>query len=136
LEKETTLMPPDNPGAIQEVELLNVSFARSDITDFTLFHQAISTDESYYQSYFHKIMPKYFSCLSEAPITEYSCPNLFCGKISECFRKNLRSGSYDFYLCGEREMIREVTLLIDEIYPESRVYTEVFYYSGFRPTSN
>jgi len=104
-----------------------VSFARSGVTDFTLLHQAISADELYYQSYFHKITPKYFSCLSAAPVTESLLPNLFCGKISECIRKNLQPGSYDFYLCGEREMIREVTLLIDEIYPESRVYTEVFY---------
>jgi benzoate/toluate 1,2-dioxygenase reductase subunit len=104
-----------------------VSFARSGITGFTLLHQAISADELYYQSYFHKITPKYFSCLSEAPSTESSFPNLFCGEISECIRKNLRPGSYDFYLCGEREMIRDVTLLVDEIYPESRVYTEVFF---------
>jgi ferredoxin-NADP reductase len=104
-----------------------VSFARSGVTDFALLHQAISADELYYQSYFHKITPKYFACLSEAPVAESSLPNLFGGMVSECIRKNLRPGSYDFYLCGEREMIREVTLLVDEIYPESRVYTEVFF---------
>ena len=104
-----------------------VCFARSGLTDFTLFHQAISADEFYYQSLFQEITPKYFSCLSQAPIAESSLTNLFCGKISECIRKNLRPGSYDFYLCGEREMIRDVTLLVDEIYPESRVYTEVFF---------
>jgi benzoate/toluate 1,2-dioxygenase reductase subunit len=104
-----------------------VSFARSGITDFTLLHQAVSVDELYYRLYFQKITPRYFSCLTEVPFTESSLPNLFCGKISECIRKNLRPGSYDFYLCGEREMLREVTLLVDGIYPESRVYTEVFY---------
>jgi len=104
-----------------------VSFARSGITDFTLLHQAISADELYYQSYFQKITPKYFSCLPETPSKKSSFPNLYGGKISECIRKNLRPGSYDFYLCGEREMIRDVTLLVDEIYPESRVYTEVFF---------
>ena len=31
------------------------------------------------------------------------------------------------FLCGEREMIRGVTLLVDERFPGSRVYTEVFY---------
>lgn len=104
-----------------------VSFARSGITDFTLLHQAISADELYYQSYFQKITPKYFSCLPETPSKKSSFPNLYCGKISECIRKNMHPGSYDFYLCGEREMIREVTHLVDEIYPESRVYTEVFF---------
>ena len=104
-----------------------VSFARSGITDFTLLHQAVSADELYYRSYFQKATPRYFSCLSQATNTEASLPNLFCGKISECIRKNLRPGSYDFYLCGEREMIQDVTLLVDEIYPESRLYTEVFF---------
>jgi len=104
-----------------------VSFARSGITDFTLLHQAISADELYYQSYFQKITPKYFSCLPETPSKTSAFPNLYCGKISECIRKNMHPGSYDFYLCGEREMIREVTHLVDEIYPESRVYTEVFF---------
>ena len=104
-----------------------VSFARSGVTEYTLLHQAISADELYYQSYFQKNTPKYFPCLVEAANTESGLSNVFCGKISECIRKNLRSGSYDFYLCGEREMLREVTLLVDGIYPESRVYTEVFY---------
>ena len=104
-----------------------VSFARSGITDFTLLHQAISADELYFKSYFQKITPKYFSCLPVTPSKTFSFPNLYCGKISECIKKNLRPGSYDFYLCGEREMIREVTQLVDEIYPESRVYTEVFF---------
>jgi len=104
-----------------------VSFARSGVTDFTLLHQAISADELYYQSYFHKTTLKYFACLSETPIAESLHPNLFGGRIAECIRKNLQPGSYDFYLCGERETIREVTLLVDEMYPQSRVYTEVFY---------
>lgn len=104
-----------------------VCFARSGITGFTLFQEAISADELYYRSYLQEITPKCFSCLPEAPATEPSLPNLFYGKISECVRKNLPRGSYDFYLCGEQEMIRDVTLLVDEIYPESRVYTEVFH---------
>ena len=104
-----------------------VSFARSGITEFTLLHQAVSVDDLYYQSYLHKTTSKYFSCLSEAPITATSLPNLFCGKTSECIRKNLCPGSYDFYLCGAREMISDVTLLVDELYPQSRIYTEVFY---------
>ena len=104
-----------------------VSFARSGVTDFTLLHQAISADELYYRSYFQKNTPRYFPCLVEPPIEESTLSNVFCDNISECIRKNLRPGSYDFYLCGEREMIQEVTRLVDETYPESRLYTEVFF---------
>lgn len=104
-----------------------ISFARSGITDFTLFHLAVSADELYYQSYFNTFTPNYFPCLSQVPTAGSSIPNLFCGRMSRCIRENLRSASYDFYLCGERETIRDVTLLVDEFYPDSRVYTEVFF---------
>jgi ferredoxin-NADP reductase len=104
-----------------------VCFARSGVTDYTLLHQAISADELYYRSYFQNNTPNYFPCLVQTPITESGLSNVFCGKISECIRKNLRPGNYDFYLCGEREMIQDVTGLVDEIYPESRLYTEVFF---------
>jgi ferredoxin-NADP reductase len=104
-----------------------VCFARSGVTGYTLLHQAISADELYYRSYFQKNTSRYFPCLVEPPIKASTLSNVFCGKISECIRKNLQPGSYDFYLCGEREMIRDVTRLVDETYPESRLYTEVFF---------
>jgi hypothetical protein len=63
----------------------------------------------------------------EAPIKASTLSNFFGGKISECIRKKLPPGSYDFYLCGERETIQDVTRLVDEIYPASRLYTEVFF---------
>lgn len=104
-----------------------VSFARSGVRDFALLHQAISADELYYQSDFIEITPKYFACLSEAPVKESSCPDMFCGKVSDCISKNLPPGCYDFYLCGDREMIQDVTLLADESFPGSYVFTEVFF---------
>ena len=50
MEKETTLIPPDNTDMIQTVELLIVSPARSGITNFTLSHQAILVEEIYPES--------------------------------------------------------------------------------------
>ena len=38
--------------------------------------------------------------------------------------------AYDFYLCGREEMIRDVTLLVDEAFPGSRVYAEIFFSSS------
>jgi ferredoxin-NADP reductase len=100
-----------------------VCFARSGVTDFTLFQQAMSVDDLYYQSIFNKITSKYFTCFPAAPLL----PDAFCGTISDCIRENLRRGRYDFYLCGEREMLCEVMHLVDEQYSGSRVYSEVFY---------
>lgn len=42
-------------------------------------------------------------------------------------RDELSVKAYDFYLCGCREMIRDVTLLVDERFPGSYIYTELFY---------
>ena len=34
---------------------------------------------------------------------------------------------YDFYLCGRSDMIRDVILIVDEQFPGSYVYTEIYY---------
>jgi len=34
---------------------------------------------------------------------------------------------YDFYLCGRSDMIRDVILIVDEKFPGSYVYTEIYY---------
>ena len=52
---------------------------------------------------------------------------MFQGHVADCIKANLPHKTYDFYLCGEREMIREVTLLVDELYTGSYVFTEVFF---------
>jgi ferredoxin-NADP reductase len=104
-----------------------VSFARSGITGFIFFQQAASQRELYYRSDFQGITLNHILCLPGASAAENPMPELFRGRISDCVRKYLPRGRYDFYLCGERRMIRDVTLLIDEVYRESRVYTEVFY---------
>jgi len=41
--------------------------------------------------------------------------------------KDRRKDCSDFYLCGRQDMIRDVTLLIDEEFQGSLVYSEVFY---------
>lgn len=104
-----------------------VSMARSGVTDFVLLHEANSAKELYYHSYFREITPNYFACLTEVTNSEVSLLDAYQGEISVCLQKNLSTQSYDFYLCGHRKMIRDVTLLVDEVYPGSRVYREVFF---------
>jgi ferredoxin-NADP reductase len=47
--------------------------------------------------------------------------------VTEYLQQHLPPAPYDFYLCGRREMIRDVTWLADEQYPDSRIYSETFY---------
>ena len=51
----------------------------------------------------------------------------FHGRVTDYLRDKLPVTAYDFYLCGRREMIRDVTLLVDERFPGSHIYTEPFY---------
>jgi benzoate/toluate 1,2-dioxygenase reductase subunit len=100
------------------------SMARSGISGFTLLHGVRITDDLYYGSLLQQAAGKYVPCLTE---TKKLPANAFGGTVAEYLQQHLASKSYDFYLCGRREMIRDVTLLIDERFPESLVYTELFY---------
>jgi len=104
-----------------------VSMARAGVTDFTLFHEVEVERELFYQSELRDAASEYHACLAEVSEDKMSFADLFCGKAADCLKKNLTKASYDFYLCGSEETIRAVTLLADENYPGSLIYTEVFY---------
>lgn len=100
------------------------SMARSGITGFMLLHGVSLPDDLYYASQFQQSALRYIPCLTG---TEQIPPHTFMGKVTAYLEQHLAPGAYDFYLCGRYEMIRDVTLLIDERFPESLVYTEQFY---------
>lgn len=101
-----------------------VSMARSGVTGFTLLHGVRSAAEIYYPSVFKSTAKYYIPCISES----YKSPEAFFqGRVTDYLYKNIAPGRYDFYLCGRREMIRDVTICVDEKFPESLVFTETFY---------
>ena len=104
-----------------------VSIARSGIKKFTLFHEARNAEELYYQSVFKKIKATYHPCLPSPESAIQRPEGIFQGHVANCIKANLPRKTYDFYLCGHREMIRNVTLLVDDRYTGSFVYTEVFF---------
>jgi len=99
--------------------------ARSGISGFTLLHAVRLPADLYYASRLRQKARKYIPCLTEeakkAPL------DVFQGNATEYLKQHLTPGAYDFYLCGRSEMIRDVTHLIDRRFPESLVYTELFY---------
>ena len=100
------------------------SMARSGITGFTLLHGVDNSAELYYASEIQEPAKQYVACLS-GKIEENS--GYFRGRVTEYIQKKLLIRAYDFYLCGRRDMIRDVTLLVDECFAGSHVYTELFY---------
>jgi ferredoxin-NADP reductase len=100
------------------------SMARSGVSDFTILHGVRLPEDLYYAAQFKMSAAKYVPCLTEAKKLP---PDAFKGKVTTYLDEHLPCSTYDFYLCGRREMIRDVTLLIDERFPDSLVYTEMFF---------
>ena len=104
-----------------------VSMGRFGIADFNIIHEVESAADLYYQDLFRKIASSYTACLLAPSEADLSTPDTFHGNAAGFIKENLTSATYDFYLCGDREMTREVTLLADEHFPGSYVFKEVFY---------
>ncbi len=104
-----------------------VSMARSGAKGFILLHGVGHPEDLYYGSYFSKTATRYVSCISKAVVENGKEPGMFQGKATRFIRTELERGKYDFYLCGREEMVRDVTHLVDDFFPGSLVYSEVFF---------
>ncbi len=104
-----------------------LSMARSGVTGFTLLHGVPTVKDLHYEEFFAAAARMYVPCVSREPNQLLSKPNGFHGRITDYLKINLPVKKYDFYLCGRQDMIRDVTLLSDERFPGSFVFTEVFY---------
>ena len=100
------------------------SMIRSGVTGFTVLHGVDSPQDLYYQSKLESAADLYIPCISKKyqSSTEY-----FRGRVTDYLQKHLPPAAYDFYLCGRREMIRDITWLVDERFPGSLLYSEQFY---------
>lgn len=100
------------------------SMAGSGVTGFTLVHGVDHPRDLYYQSQLESAADHYEPCISG----EYqSDTTYFRGRVTDWLKAHLPPAAYDFYLCGRREMIRDVTWLVDERFAGSLVYSELFY---------
>jgi NAD(P)H-flavin reductase len=100
------------------------SIVSSGVTDITLFHGVTFAENLYYADFLRSAVKRYVPCLSNP---DKSSGDHFAGKVTDYLQKHLAPGAYDFYLCGRSEMIRDATLLIDERFPGSFIYTEQYF---------
>ena len=100
------------------------SMARSGVTGFVLLHGVDNPDDLYYAAELKTAADLYVACISK---DDPSSSAYFRGRVTDYLQRRLPPAAYDFYLCGRREMIRDVTWLVDEKYGDSRIYTETFY---------
>jgi NAD(P)H-flavin reductase len=100
---------------------------RSGVRDFLLLHGVRAAEDLYYEDLFRAAAAEVVPCLTGHGGGQLPRPEAFYGRVTAYLEKNLTRNPYDFYLCGREEMIRDVTLLVDEAFPGSRVYAEIFF---------
>jgi len=104
-----------------------VSMACSGTRGFTLLHGAHLPEDLYYASIFRAKAKQYVPCLTGTPSKSSELPDAFYGRVTDYLETRLPFEAYDFYLCGRSDMIRDVTLLVDDKFHGSYVYSEIFY---------
>ncbi|RPJ19824.1 MAG: hypothetical protein EHM26_06630 [Desulfobacteraceae bacterium] len=103
-----------------------VSMARAGVKDFILLHGVRRSLDLYYDPLLRKAARLYVPCLSTLRDPKEGVPGGFAGRVTGYLANQLASGAYDFYLCGNADMIRDVILLVDQKFLDSLVYTEPF----------
>ncbi len=99
-----------------------LSMMRAGARGFVFLHGVRDGSELCYRDEMSAAARPYVPCLSADPI-----PGVYHGRVTGWASAHLAPGSYDFYLCGNRDMIRDLTILADERFAGSRVFTEVFF---------
>jgi benzoate/toluate 1,2-dioxygenase reductase component len=104
-----------------------VSMARAGITGFTLLHGASSMEDLHYRRVVQPAAGRYLGCVTRERFG-HSFPSWgYHGRVSDFLKKEIPVMTYDFYLCGNRAMVRDVASRVDESFPGSRVFFEVFF---------
>ena len=104
-----------------------VSMARSGLKGFTLLHGARHAGELYYQDLLRQSAHQYLPINWAISDQDHVSSDQFHGKMVDLLEQHLKPERYDFYLCGWQKMIKDVTHLVDDRYPGSHLYTEVFF---------
>lgn len=103
-----------------------VAMAASGIRDFILLHGAREASGLFYRKELLLAARRYIPCLSGTGRSGVNMLDLHRGYVTDYIDRNLKPGTYDFYLCGSMAMIRDMTHLLDQHYPGTRIYSEAF----------
>jgi ferredoxin-NADP reductase len=98
---------------------------RSGLRRFFLLHGVPDPEELYYRKEMQTLPGSYVPCVAGAASAHTGA--IYPGRVTDYVREKLPDGSYDFYLCGGRNMVRDVMGLVDLRFPQARIFTELFY---------
>ena len=104
-----------------------VAYAKAGVKGYAMIHGAREVEELYYQEMLKSSVEQYIPCLTGNNSVKKNSARYFDGRVTSYLANELPQDRYDFYLCGNGAMIRDATLLIDQKFPESRLFSEVFF---------
>ena len=104
-----------------------VAMAAAGVRPSILLHGVRTPDDLHYRDLLSEASERYVPCLTASLPGREGADQGYAGRVVAWIQDRLPSGTYDFYLCGNSAMIRDVTLLVDERFPGSRVFAEVFH---------
>ncbi len=99
-----------------------LAMVRAGATGFTLLHGVRRSGELFSRGELEAAAARYVPCL-----TGETAAGCFPGRVTGWAEANLPGGAYDIYLCGNRRMVRDFIVIVDERFPGSRVFTEIFF---------
>lgn len=102
-----------------------VAMCREGAQGVILLHGVRQVAELYYRSLLEATAGLYVPCLSGGPGS--ASEGTYAGRVTGYLQDRLPPGDYDFYLAGRREMIADAIAIVDERFPSSRVYSEIFF---------
>jgi ferredoxin-NADP reductase len=103
-----------------------VAYCRSGVDSGLLLHGVGTADRLIYRDILRSTLGDYVPCISRYPDKRDRPANAFQGRVTDYLERQLKPGTYDFYLCGRGAMIRDVTALIDQRFGDSRLFIETY----------
>lgn len=100
-----------------------LAFARAGIRGDLLVHGATNEGDLLYRSEMERAAAVYIPCLTDSAAGS----GAWSGRVTSYLEVGLKEGTYDFYLCGNGNMVRDAVTIIDRRFPGSRVFMESFF---------
>ena len=104
-----------------------VSMVRGGARGFKMIQGAATEDRLLYAHLLRDAAGSFVGCVSRNQGNRSPGPEFVAGRVTDCLQNGSLAGRFDFYLCGRREMVRDATSIIDQRFPGSRVFFEIFF---------
>jgi len=101
-----------------------VALCRSGVKRAILLHGVRHPAGLIYRNILAPAVQPYVACIGTSSATAEDGIAVYEGRVTDYLKSELAPVTYDFYLCGRRDMIRDATAVIDGQFGDSRLFIE------------